>query len=124
MKFLVTIPRDKVNDNIWTTRREPAVPCFPSQHGRAFLGIPEFRLADKAEVLDIDTDPDVLVDALAKEYPGLPRRLHENYVLGVFKAVFDTPIGTVFRIIVNQKQALLIKDETNHIISLWDEQPL
>ena len=128
MKFLVSLPHGKAPgeqaETIWTTRREPVVPCFPSQHTKAFLAIPSFRLAGKAEVADTDADADILADALAKEYPGLPRTLHENYILGVWKAVYDIPKGTVFSVAVNQKQAMLIDDKTGATIILWNEQPL
>lgn len=124
MKFLVAIPKEQVKDGKWTTRREPVVPCFPSQHGAAFLAVPSFLLADRAEVAETDADADDMAAALAKEYPGLPRKLHENYVLGVWKAVFDIPVGTVFRVIVNQKQAMLVNAKTQETISLWEEQPL
>jgi len=123
MKFLVAIPKEQVTDDKWTTWREPVVPCFPSQHGGAFLTVPGFRLAEKAEVAETDADPDALADALAKEYPGLPRGLHENYVMAVFKAAFDAPVGSVYSIRVSQRQALLVAAD-GATVSLWDQQPL
>ena len=124
MKFLVSIPKEQVNDDKWTTRREPVVPCFPSQHGSAFLTIPGFLLADRAEVVETQADADELANSLVKEYPGLPTILKENYVLAVWKAVRDVPVGTVFTVIVNQKQAVLVNAETRESTVLWDEQPL
>ena len=125
MKFLVAIPAEKASkDSRWTTVREPVVPCFPSQHGAAFLTVPGFLLADKATVAETDADPDVIVEALIKEYPCLPRTLHENYMMAVFKAVYDIPVGTVFRVVVSQKQAMLVNDKTTETIILWNEQPL
>ena len=124
VKYLVSIPRETENDPKWTTRREPVVPCFPSQHSGAFLAVPSFLLAERAEVMDTTTDADELVEALAKEYPCLPRTLHENYVLAVWKAVFDVPAGTVYKAVVNQKQALLVNTKTGESTILWNEQPL
>lgn len=123
MKYLLAIPKETVKDDTWTTERQPVVPCFPSQHASAFLTVPGFRLAEKAEVAETDADPDALADALAKEYPGLPRGLHENYVMAVFKAVFDAPVGSVYTIRVSQKQALLVAADGT-TVSLWDQQPL
>ena len=123
MKYLVAIPREKEADAKWTTRREPVVPCFPSQHSGAFLTVPGFLLADKAEVAEVDADADVLAEALAKEYPGLPRILHENYVLAVWKTVMDVPAGTVFTVLVNQQQATLVNVKTRETTTLWNEQP-
>jgi len=124
MKFLVSIPAEKVNDERWTTERMPVVPCFPSQHSGAFLTVPGFKLADRAEVAETGSDADEMAQALAKEYPGLPRRLHENYILAVYKAVFDVPAGTAYRVLVNQKQAMLVDARTGATTILWEEQPL
>jgi len=124
MKFLVSIPKERVSDGKWTTRREPVVPCFPSQHSAAFLTIPGFLLADRAEVAETQADADDLANALVKEYPGLPTILKENYVLAVWKAVIDIPLGTVFTVAVNQKQAMLVNEATRESVQLWDEQPL
>ena len=124
MKFLVSVPKEMDKDGKWATGREPVVPCFPSQHAGAFLAVPSFRLAEKAEVTEIDADPDEMAEALAKEYPGLPRSLHENYVLYTLKAVYDFEEGTVFRIRVSQRQAMLVNDRTGDTTILWNEQPL
>lgn len=124
MKFLVAIPKETVNDDKWATAREPVVPCFPSQSSGAFLAVPSFRFSEKAEVAETDADPDVLADELANEYPGLPRTLHENYVMQTFTAAFDSTPGTVYRISVSQKQAMLINDKTAETKILWQEQPL
>lgn len=124
MKFLVSIPAERVNDKRWTTERMPVVPCFPSQHSGAFLTIPGFKLADRAEVAETDADADEMAQAMSGEYPGLPRRLHENYILAVYKAVFDVPAGTVYRVLVNQRQAILVDARTGATTVLWEKQPL
>ncbi len=124
MKYLVSVPKERSQDRRWTTEREPVVPCFPSQHIAAFLTVPSFLLADRAVVAEVDADPDALADALAKEYPGLPRRLHENYVLKTFEAVFGMPEGTVLRAAVSQAQARLVDDRTGAVTMLWEKQPL
>ena len=125
MKFLVSIPKERATeDSKWTTRREPVVPCFPSQSSGAFLTVPGFELAEKAEVAETDADADEMALAMAKEYPGLPRTLHENYIMAVWKAVFDAQPGTVFTVTVNQRQAMLVNAETRETTVLWREQPL
>ena len=124
MKFLVAVPRERERDKRWTTAREPVVPCFPSQHTGAFLTVPSFLLAARAEVAETDADADALADALAKEYPGLPRKLHENYVFAVWQAVMSDPVGRVWRVTVNQQQALLVDAKTGESRFLWKEQPL
>ena len=124
MKFLVAIPREREGDKRWTTVREPVVPCFPSQHAGAFLAIPSFKLADRAEVVETDADADELAAALAKEYPGLPRTLHENYVFAVWRAVMADPVGRKYKVVVNQQQAMLVDARTGESRFLWKEQPL
>ena len=123
MKYLVAVPREKEADPKWTTRREPVVPCFPSQHTGAFLTVPSFLLAERAEVAETDADADEMAAALAKEYPGLPRKLHENYVFAVWKEVQAIPPGTAYKVVVNQKQALLVNVKTGESTMLWKEQP-
>lgn len=124
MKYLVAIPREKETDAKWTTRREPVVPCFPSQHSGAFLAVPSFKLADRAEVAETDADADEIAEALVREYPGLPRALHENYVFATWRAALLAPVGTVYKAVVNQRQALLVDVKTGASTSLWEEQPL
>lgn len=124
MKYLVSIPVARSTDRRWTTEREPVVPCFPSQHSGAFLAVPSFLLADRAVVTETDADPDAIAAALAKEYPGLPRRLHENYVMKTFEAVFGMAEGTVLRAAVSQRQARLVDAKTGAVTVLWDGQPL
>lgn len=123
MKYLVAIPKEKVTDARWTTEREPVVPCFPSQHAGAFLAVPSFKLAERAEVAETDADPDEMAERLSAEYPGLPRTLHENYIMRTFEAVQGIPPGTACRVSVNQKQALLIPDGRPTLL-LWNEQPV
>lgn len=129
MTYLAAIPKERATDGKWTTVREPVVPCFPSMHAGAFLAVPSFTLAEKAEVVDIGSvvsgfDPGEMMKALAKEYPGLPEKLHENYILKTWEAVRSMDPGRVFKVIVNQKQALLIDDRTGETVMLWQEQPL
>lgn len=123
MKYLVSVPVERDSDGRWTTEREPVVPCFPSQHSGAFLAVPSFRLAHKAAVAETDADPDEMCSKLAAEYPGLPRSLHENYIMKTFEAVQSLPAGTVCTVSVNQKQAMLVPDGMPTLI-LWNEQPL
>ena len=123
MKYLVSIPKEKVTDERWTTEREPVVPCFPGQQNGAFLAVPSFRLTDRAEVAEIRADPDEMLEKLAAEYPGLPRTLHENYIMKTYETVQNMPVGTVCRISVNQKQALLVPEGMPTVL-LWNEQPM
>ena len=123
MKYLVSVPVERDSDGRGTTAREPVVPCLPSQHSGAFLAVPSFRLAHRAEVAETDADPDEMCRKLEAEYPGLPRSLHENYIMKTFEAVQGLPAGTVCTVSVNQKQAMLVPDGMPTLI-LWNEQPL
>ena len=123
MKYLVSVPVERDSDGRWTTAREPVVPCFPSQHSGAFLAVPSSRLPPTAAAAATDADPDEMCRKLEAEYPGLPRSLHENYIMKTFEAVQGLPAGTVCTVSVNQKQAMLVPDGMPTLI-LWHEQPL
>lgn len=107
-----------------TTEEDPVVPCFPGTHDTSFLTVPSFKIAARAVVKDLEVDPDEMVDSLAKEYPCLPRKLHENYVFETFKSVADEEIGTEFGVAVNQRQALLINKTNGSTKVIWDKQPI
>lgn len=120
----MAIPASGTNDGRWAESGELVIPCFPSQHTGAFLAVPSFRLAARARVSEEDVDPDTLADALAKEYPGLPRKLIENYILETYKAVAEDADGTEYGVVVGQDQALLVNKTTGRTKQLWEKQPV
>lgn len=108
----------------WAPDGEPVVPWYPATLNNAFLAIGSFRPSMLAEVRTIDVDPDVLVDRLVAEYPGLPRKLHENYVLAIALAATKYADGTRFKVLVDQDSATLQQLGTDKLINLWTEQPM
>lgn len=128
MKFLVSVapPSGEVSDN-WAPGGEPVVPSYPHNPQNLFIAIPSFKPAQFAEVVD---DPGIDVDQVAKalkaEYPCLPAKMHDNYVLEIARAAHDYPEGTRFRIFVEYSTAELrmVGDELNNTRVLWKELPL
>ena len=103
---------------------EPVVPWFPAPPQNAFLGLDSWQLASHAKVIDQDIDPDVLAERLRAQYPGLPRQLLENYVLGVARAAANLSVGATVRCLVTTDSATLQVGGTDQVITLWSEQPI
>ena len=109
----------------WAQEDEPVVPWYPATLRNVFLGTGTFRPALYALVADVpDLDIDALADKLIKEYPGLPRTLHQNYVLAIAKAATANPLGTLYRILITIDVATLVEVNTENTYRLWDNQPL
>lgn len=126
MKYLVsTIPaKAGIDPKEWAPPGEPVVPWFPATLNNAFLSVTSFKPVLIAEVQDIDADPDELHAKLVKEYPGLPSKLHENYVLAIAMAASKHPVGTKFKVLVDYDSASLQQVGMNEIYPLWTEQPM
>lgn len=122
-KFLVSVPMQASADGAWTTGENPVVPCFPPQGDSAFLCIGTWELARRAEVKEIDFDPDALAAALAAEYPGIPREMHDAYVMRTFEAAFTHDVGERFAVLVDQDTATLLYDAHPGTYKMWESKP-
>lgn len=126
MKYLLssTPAYAGVDPKDWAPAGEPVVPWYPATRNNAFLAIGSWKPALIATVRSADLDPDQLAARLAAEYPGLPRKLHENYVLAVALAARDYADGTSFKILVDDNNATLQQVGTDNLRVLWTTQPL
>jgi len=126
MKFLVSVPPEKITEkDVWAEGDEPVIPWFPATSENVFLSIKSFKKSPYAKVADCPKlDVDDLATALKKQYPGLPAKLHENYVVAIAMAAHAYPVGTKFQIFITQDTAKLkvVGKEELHI--LWEKQPL
>lgn len=122
IRFLVSVPVESGKD-MWTTGRFPVVPCFPPQHDRAFLCIGDWRLAREAEVAEIDVDPDALADEMSRQYPGIPRTMHDAYVMHTFEAAMRRSIGDRVRVLVSQDKATLVNVDKPGVEDMWTRKP-
>ena len=107
----------------WADRGEPVVPWFPATLRNVFLGCRTFRPATHALATGCCLDPDELAAGLAKQYPGLPAKLCENYVLRTAQAARQLPTGTLVRIFITADSARLQDIKTDTILTLWEQQP-
>jgi len=127
MKYLVSVaPKAAELQDQWAPGGEPVVPWYPHSPQNAFLAIPSFQPSQYAQVVD---DPAVDVDEVARKlkshYPGLPAKLHDNYVLAIARAAHRYPAGTIFRIYVDYDKAEMCvagKEDVRHV--LWEKLPL
>ena len=125
-KYLLASPAERAEDQ--APAGEPVVPWFPAPHVDAFLGVGSFKLSTFAVVgtLSDNLAVDRLVELLAAQYPGLPARLHENYVVETAVAAAKFDIGTKLRIQITNDSAAVtpVAGEIRNPVYLWRKQPL
>ena len=135
MKYLVSLRPGKVKDGIDCAPADEAViPSFPAPAQNMFLAVPSFKLAQYAvvhgDIAALGIDLDKVAERLIAEYPGLPARLIENYIVKTAIAVQVIPAGTVLSLIVTDDTAELVpfyhdrEIRKEEIIQLWDQQPM
>lgn len=123
MNYLISIPSDKPLGG-WLAGREPVVPWYPAPASDVFVGTITFGKCYQAVVESVPglnlTD---IADRLARQYPGLPRTLHENYVLYTANLSHYLPVGLRVQAVVTQHSAKIRVVDTQKIYTLWDKQP-
>lgn len=128
MKYLVSVPPEQVSDDDkdrWAPGGELVIPWFPAPPQNLFLCVPSFKFAPYAVVKDVsDFDPDVLAAQLKKQYPGLPDKLHENYVLETARIALRFPVGTRFQPFIDINSVKLRVVGTESMNTLWEKQPM
>lgn len=127
MRYLVTLPPVMLpggnTDAPPTAGGIPVVPWFPAPLRQSFLAIGPWQLVDFAVVADVELDVDALSQALFEQYPGLPKVLHDNYVLATALAAAQLPLGARVRPIIDDNQAQVQIVDKATLITLWHEQP-
>ena len=130
IRFLVSVPVDGSvgaagadGDGGWTTGTFPVVPCFPPQSDRAFLCLGSWKLAREAEVAEIDVDPDELAAEMARQYPGIPRTMHDAYIMHTFEAAARRSVGDRVRVLVSQDKATLVNVGKPGVEDMWTSKP-
>jgi len=128
MRYLLSVSpaETAVNEEErWAPAGEPVVPWYPATLVNVFLSVESFKQAPSAEVAECPhLDLDFLAKRLAKEYPGLPLTLHENYVLATAKAAHHFPVGTRLQVLIGQNQTRLKPVGKDDFYTLWEKQPL
>lgn len=103
---------------------EPVIPWFPAPPRNIFLSLVSWNFADYARVAESTFNLDKFVDDLAAQYPGLPRCLHERYVLETATVAGQLPTGTLVRTIVELNTTHIQVHNTATIFTLWTQQPI
>ena len=127
MRYLVSVEAEHIEpgtEEVWAPAGEPVVPWYPATGSNVFLSTTSFKRSLYGEVVDTKLDPDDLAKELSNQYPGLPKELHENYVLAIAKFAARQKTGKKFRVMITQKSARLmgLHDDSIHI--LWEKQPM
>ena len=122
MLFLVSAVSQK-SDRSTAQAGEPVVPNFPVPPSNTFLSLASWNYCALASVAEIAADPDTLLKGMVKQFPGLPAKLHENYIVAVATAVANDTPGTRYSVITGE-QTQLINNETGAVNTLWTRQPL
>jgi hypothetical protein len=128
MKYLVTLAPAQVGavaaGEDWAGGGEPVIPWFPAPVRNVFLSTTSWKFAPYATVIDSTFNLDSIVEALCIHYPGLPRTLHENYVLETAVAASRLSVGNQVSPIINENSAQIQVKDTNKLITLWTAQPI
>jgi hypothetical protein len=138
MKYIVSLSPDADaarQPDMWCPGDEPVIPAFPAPPIGAFLSAKSFKLAQYARVIDADVmgiDVDTVFADLVKQYPGLPPKLIQNYVVMTALAVKELPLDTKLGILITAQEAKLriINDKLDKIddmpqlITIWSTQPM
>ena len=105
---------------------ESVIPEFPCRSA-GFIAIPSFKFCALAEVKKLSENEkgffELLVDKLTKQYPGIPRDILEQYVIGTARAASQFKEGTILRIFVNSEITSVQDTVTENVFNLWNKHP-
>jgi len=129
MKFLIAVTPEYVlaqDRDKYAPDGEPVIPWYPAPLDNQFLSVISFRRSIHALVADLPAfNVDDALTNLMKQYPGLPRRLHANYLMHTARAAQQFPVGTRFRIFITADSAKLHEiGVAERLFTLWEEQPV
>jgi hypothetical protein len=128
MNFLVSLTPEYVDAkerDKYAADGEPVIPSYPAPLANLFLSVTSFKQALHAEVRNLpDLNLDTLCEKLVAYYPGLPRKLHENYLFHTARAAAGFPVGTRFRTFITADTAKIQRTDNEQLFELWTEQPM
>jgi hypothetical protein len=129
MRFLTAIHPDYVPEaekHRYAVAGEPVIPWYPAPMDNLFMSTVSFKKAIHAVVRELpEFNADAALAHLLKEYPGLPKVLHENYLYHTARAAAAFPEGTIFRIYIKPTTARLHEvGGEERLFTLWEQQPL
>jgi hypothetical protein len=125
VRYLFALPPEVTADTVeWANSGEPVIPQFPHVSQNHWLSVVSFKPAPYAEVRELpNVDIDQYADDLVQQYPGLPRSIHETYVLTTAKLAQLVPVGSKLQVYITQNTAKVLVIDTEEWIELWNQQP-
>ena len=124
MRFLACVTTSVSDGEKWALAGEPVMPNFPTGYANSFLGADTFRPAMRAEVRDFPgLDIDKLARKLCEQFPGLPKRMLDAYVLETAKAAHELPLGAECNVYTTWDTAKIMDLATGKIHVMWDRLP-
>lgn len=125
MRFLACVQVEMAKGDKWASPGEPVMPNFPTGYANSFLGTATFRPAMRAAVAEFDgLDPDEMAERLHRQFPGLPRKMLDAYVLETAKVAYAMPLGAECNVYTTWDSAKVMNLNTGELHVLWEQQPL
>lgn len=107
----------------WCVDNEIIVPAMPVPVHNLFVAPLSGRVCYLGIVTLGKIDVNALYEALAERYPGVPPKLHENYIIETIVAANKLKEGERVSVISNQRSASIMTEE-NEMLILWENQPI
>lgn len=99
---------------------ELLIPWFPAPVRNVFLSTHSFAIRPQGIISEApNIDLDAILEALHKQYPGIPREIHEKYILRSCYAAAQFPVGTEVRPVITADSAMVQDLEGSKHIDLW-----
>lgn len=107
---------------------EPVIPAFPIETTiNKFIGLDTFKYSYHAVVNSVTGDTlqfvNTLVVKLINQYPGIPKKIHEEYVMATAREASKLPRNTVVQIFITDDSATLKVHNAEQLCILWNKQP-
>ena len=115
MKAFVTIQDAYVPNN----SADILVPWYPAPVQNMFVSTVTFEKHTHGVVVDADFDIDTACANLTKQYPGIPREMHERYVIKSCVAAAKFEVGTRVRPVITIDSAMVQDVDGTQHVTLW-----
>ncbi len=123
---LFLVAADKTPAEDMCPAGEPVIPTYPAGPLNTFIGTKTFKPCATASVTFLqgaDADMDAMCARLMKQFPGLPEKMHQAYVVKTALSAAEIGINHRVSAVVNYDEASLAVDD-GRIITMWDKVPL
>lgn len=99
------------------------IPAFPIGDANHFISIQSSGISAYAAVDENNTDPDMLLKELVKQYPGMPEQYLEDILVDTLVIAADLDSNKIFRVFVDDHSATLQNvDDDSELIPIWKDR--